>query len=173
MSIKQTVEDSPKNLRPGFTLLEMMVVLLVLGIILATAVPAMNDSLRERRLDAAAEEVVMALEYAQNLAMTHQGTLYGVEFFPDRNAFRCYEDNGGAKTTMLHPVDKKPYEIDFDLIPPYRGVDLSHTSLGGSNLTSFDPFGNGSNTGKVFLELAKLKISVRVNIVTFYREEVN
>lgn len=53
----------------GFTLLELMLVLIVAGILFGLAIPAMGNFLRSSRMTAAANDMVAALHFARTEAM--------------------------------------------------------------------------------------------------------
>jgi type IV fimbrial biogenesis protein FimT len=53
----------------GFTLLELMVVLVLAGIILGLGIPAMGDFIRNARITAAANDVMAALHFARSEAI--------------------------------------------------------------------------------------------------------
>ena len=60
------------DLRPhaGFTFVEILIVLLIVGVMAMVALPSMNSSVDDSRLSSATREVVAALEFAQLTAMT-------------------------------------------------------------------------------------------------------
>ncbi len=58
----------------GFTLLELILVILILGIIAGVAVPSIRGIMDETILDEATQEVVNALRYARNLAIQDNTT---------------------------------------------------------------------------------------------------
>ncbi len=58
----------------GFTLIELVLVLLVLGIIAGIAIPSIRGLMDEITLDEAAQEVVNILKYARNLAIQDNAT---------------------------------------------------------------------------------------------------
>lgn len=58
-----------KTRNRGFTLLELMVVLVIAGILFGLAIPAMGNFLRSSRMTAAANDMVAALHFARSEAM--------------------------------------------------------------------------------------------------------
>ena len=89
----------------AFTLVEVMVVIFLLGIILAVAVPSMISTVDEMKIDAAAQEVVYAIQYVQSLSIK-EAVVYGVQFYPGTDSFTCYDK--ATKGTIYNPIDKKP-----------------------------------------------------------------
>jgi prepilin-type N-terminal cleavage/methylation domain-containing protein len=84
----------------GFTLVEMLAVLAVMGIMFAVAVIGFNAFGRGTRLRTAAESIRQHLTYARQLAMTRRAQ-YGVQFDDgtDPQRFRVY----GLKATGSGP----------------------------------------------------------------------
>lgn len=58
-----------KRAQAGFTLLELMVVLAIVGVLMAVAIPAMGDFLRNGRITAAANDVMAALHFTRSEAI--------------------------------------------------------------------------------------------------------
>jgi len=58
-----------KRAQPGFTLLELMVTLAIAGILMAVAVPAMGNFIRNGRITAAANDVMAALHFTRSEAI--------------------------------------------------------------------------------------------------------
>ena len=65
-----TMRSSKNNLRAGFTLIEIMVVLLVMSVLLALAVPALGPALKGSKLKQSADDLERALANAQQVAIT-------------------------------------------------------------------------------------------------------
>jgi type IV fimbrial biogenesis protein FimT len=58
-----------KRAQAGFTLLELMVVLAIAGLLMAVAVPAMSDFIRNGRITGAANDVMAALHFTRSEAI--------------------------------------------------------------------------------------------------------
>ncbi|MBW2381296.1 MAG: prepilin-type N-terminal cleavage/methylation domain-containing protein, partial [Deltaproteobacteria bacterium] len=59
---------SRKRLR-GFTLVELMVVLAVMGVLVSAALPSMSDGLADRRVSMVARDVVSLFQRARYMSM--------------------------------------------------------------------------------------------------------
>lgn len=60
----------------GFTLLELLVTLVVVGILALVSIPVMRDQLNQSRLKAAAEIFIQTAQVARSEAITRQQTVY-------------------------------------------------------------------------------------------------
>jgi type IV fimbrial biogenesis protein FimT len=59
----------PRGRQLGFTIIELMTVLVIAGVLLVLALPAFNDMLERRRLEGQANELVTDLAYAKSEAV--------------------------------------------------------------------------------------------------------
>jgi len=73
----ETVPDSLRN-AAGFTLLELMIVVIVISIITALAYPSLENTMAERRLHQASRDVVNLLQFARMQAIL-KGRAYRVD----------------------------------------------------------------------------------------------
>ncbi|MFW6158955.1 MAG: pilus assembly FimT family protein, partial [Planctomycetota bacterium] len=71
--------------RSAFTLIELMIVLLIVGTLAATALPTLNSGLDQMRADTLAREIATDIRYAQELAIK-TGVKHRVAFWQDDQA---------------------------------------------------------------------------------------
>jgi type II secretion system protein H len=157
----------------GFTLIDLLFVIVILGIIAMIAQPQFSSLISESKLNGAANELLSALEYAKNLAVTHQKP-FDVKVFvaSAKNQFTVrdvrYANNPDLHLNdvppvysygrVFNPIDKKPYIIDFDGLEPelagviqtkweYEGVRIVSVPGGGASAEiRFYPDGHSSET---------------------------
>jgi type II secretory pathway pseudopilin PulG len=168
----------------GFTLMEALIIICVLGIVATLAVPSLQSGLRESKLGGAAEETMLALEYAQLQAMMTgeetrvtvddtaetvlvelfkiQGDLFsGVSQIPEADV------ESGSFVTMPHPYSKgKDYLIVLADEDRFRGVDIVNASFGAGNSVTYGALGVPSEGGSVMLALGSKQIILTVNSST-------
>ena len=144
----------------GFSLLDLLIVLMILGIMGVILAPQLNSMVTEARLNEAAREMVSGLQYAQSLALTYQRP-FGLKADVDENWFRVFDYQYRDDTNphhdaappvdrygvVLNPVNKSWYSVDFDTAQTYKGVsiDSAPTEI------SFYPDGHSSLDDSVFV----------------------
>ena len=147
----------------GFSLLDMLIVLMILGILGVFVAPQLHSTLNEARLNEATGELVSGLHYAQSLAVTHQRP-FGLTANVSENWFRVFDHRFSADANphhnetppvdgygvVLNPVDKNWYLLDFDTTRPYEGVSIASAPASGG-MISFYPDGHSSSVDSVFV----------------------
>jgi type II secretory pathway pseudopilin PulG len=176
-----------RGLHGGFTLVEALIIMFILGIVVTLAVPTLQSGLTESRLAAASGEITVALEYAQLVAMTSgsetrvtidvdQDTILVKRFeVSDEimddimgNAVEIDEDDieGGDFVTVAHPASRgKEYKIIFADEDRFDGVDIVSTTLPeelGKTVT-FNSMGVPSGGGTVTLSLGGNQVILTVD----------
>ncbi len=151
--------------RSGFTLLELVTVLVILGVVLAVALPEMESSGRTYVLQAGANEVMAALQFAQAEAIS-TGVNHGVLFSTGDNSLTCFSETGSPPyPTVAHPVKKTPYLVDLDTAAGLGGVAILSTTFG-SDQVVFDTLGSPDAGGTVTVSLGDYRRNVVVTAIS-------
>jgi type II secretion system protein H len=146
----------------GFSLLDLVIVIVILGILGTIAVPQFHSMMGARRLNAASGELVSALQYARNLAVKYQRP-FGLRANVAGNWFRIYDDKYKTDASphhdvvppvdafgvVLNPLDKTWYDIDYDTMDTYEGVTI--TSAPAGNRVCFYPDGHSASSDSAFV----------------------
>lgn len=104
MATTSPTEKTGDDRIAGFSLIELMLVIMVIGIVIATATPYMAKSIRGNRLRFAAQSVVSAGRYARSMAVMSQSD---VVLTFDLDASSLSVDRGGAS----RPQAEQPAEV--------------------------------------------------------------
>ena len=90
----------------GFTLLEMLIVLIIIGLFSLIGLPAFFNRVRSSKLKAAGAAVAQSLKLAKSYAVT-RGKIYRVDFDLVKGAWGIYEgeENGELKDKWLRLPD--------------------------------------------------------------------
>jgi len=128
----------------AFTLIEMVIVLLIIGILAVVAIADFSNSARSSRLQAAAFKLRSDIVYARSLALSQQVNC-GVVFDPAGGAYSVYKQTVGNIVT--NPLTLAPFTVDYDTDSNFQGVVLVSTSFGSptTNRVEFDSFGTPSD----------------------------
>lgn len=158
----ETSRPATRYIQQGLTLLDLLVVVLILGIVGAIAVPQFHSMMIETRLNEATGEVVAGLQYARNLAVKHQRPfglkaavggnwfrVFDCQYKDDPNPHHDYIPPVDANGVVHNPVDKKWYTKDFDTMQTYHGVTI--TSVPAGEAVSFYPDGHSSYSDNTFV----------------------
>ena len=87
--------------KKGFTLVEMLVVLFILGILAALAGPNLTNMFSKNKMRTSTSAVTSTL-YLARMKAINDGELFGVEFFED-GIFNIVQDPYGARTVIGTP----------------------------------------------------------------------
>ena len=161
----------------GFTLFDLIIVILILGVLGMIVMPRFQSMVAESKLNGAAVELVSGLQYARNLAVQYKRP-FGLKAVVNENWFNVFDtdpypddvpparpDNKppvNADGVVLNPIDKKWYIKDFDTMNTYEGVSITSAPAGGQLL--FYPDGHSSSSDSAFvLNLAGDQRTITVN----------
>ena len=167
----------------GFTYIELVMILLILGILTMIGVPALNSSMRDSALTGATQEVVNALEYAQLRATTGRRTRVMISDSENRilvTQFRPIADlftggdtlnsntvEGGTFQPMANPLNKgTDYDLYFANSDQFQKVNIISSDFNTSDPVIFDFSGSPSKGGSVTLGLGGSQLVVSVNAMS-------
>ncbi len=174
----------------GFTLLELLIVMLVLGILAGLAFPVLAKSVTDARLRGAVSEVATALRYAKASAMSTGRTcrvvfavgasketaevsqvVHGkIDKLKDTGLSEM--DDGEVDDAALlwnweqmdNPIHPgAPYTIDFLAAEAFGGVDIVSATFGAGTTVEFDARGAASDDGTVVIGFGGRQASIQVD----------
>ena len=93
------IHHSARRRRCGFTLLELVMVMLVLTVVLAMVAPSLSGFGAGREAEYAGAQIVTLCQWAHEQAVT-EGKAYRLNFDPARNAYQVTVQVGGVYQTI-------------------------------------------------------------------------
>jgi prepilin-type N-terminal cleavage/methylation domain-containing protein len=137
-NISRMSRPSPSTIpRRGFSLLEITVVVLIIGILAAVAAPNWAAVLSKYRADAAAQRIVTDLGRVQSLAYS-TSTAQTLTLNVAQSTYQIAGLSGLDKRSSIYTVDLTA--------EPYRSTLVS-ANFNGSTLISFDGYGQPAVPG--------------------------
>ena len=168
----------------GFTLIEILTIVLILGIVATFALPSLQSGIGKSRLSGAVSEIVSALEYARLAAMS-SGEKTRVTIDPDSDrllveSFKINGDplsgatripetdiDGGTFVTMPDPVKVgEDYVIGFGGEGRFHNVRVASSVFGDGFYVIFDQEGTPSSGGTVLLTYGDEQRTITVDALT-------
>ncbi|MEN8762927.1 MAG: GspH/FimT family pseudopilin [Thiogranum sp.] len=130
----------------GFTLLELLVTLALVGLLAGLAVPAMGRLLDTARLRSATEALAQELQQARNHALTHQHSVYfSLSVAADRWCYgwselaACDCTAGDSEATACRTDGENPQRVHRRLSSEFPSVELNTAQRAVSRTLHFSP----------------------------------
>jgi len=133
----------------GFTLLELILVIGILSIFAALAIPTFTDAYADYKVESAANRIAADIRYARSYAIKIADTI-NVVFDTVNEKYEVRDSIGQIK----HPFSKKNFQItmtnEFDL----EGIDLYQVTIpGGGQSLGFDSLGTTTFSGTATIKV--------------------
>ena len=172
-------QDENKRSHKGFTLVELIIVVVILGIAAMMAIPMVSNA-ADMQVRSAANRIAADMDYAKNLAITHQSR-YCVIFDEADESYEIRVDPFGVSDVIDHPVNPGKFVVDFSADSRLSRVKIVSADFDSgvsvSNTITFDYLGSpysgaGSpaplDAGTITLEADNFSLTVDVEPVTGY-----
>jgi prepilin-type N-terminal cleavage/methylation domain-containing protein len=141
---------------PGFSLIELVLVMTIISILAAIAVPKYAGALARYHADAAARRVVSDLEYARQLAQTSSATV-SVELEIDSDMVHLVgvSNLDNASGDWRTELNNRPYNSD-----------LVSVDFGGDAIVIFNGFGDPDSGGTAVVTAGSVSKTIILNAAT-------
>lgn len=122
----------------GFTLLEMVIVFLIVGIIVSAIAFKMNSNINDMKLNSASSQIRDHIRLTQNRANMTQDKYY-VQFNVSNNTYGIYKSSDDS--VLTEPTSGNDIFYDFDTDRQLEGGSIDSANFGGSSTVEFDAMG--------------------------------
>lgn len=139
-------------LRRGFTLIEVVMVIVIVGILTAIAIPRFQ-AFYAVKLDGAAKKVISDIRYVQQIAIANH-TSTRIVFDPVTERYRAEEESPRGSNfwrAISSPFMSGSMTADFTKDPQYAGINITSPSFGAGSTLMFDWRGQPVSGGSVTL----------------------
>ncbi len=162
----------------GFTLIDTMIAVLIIGIIGMTALPKISDFLTDRRLSAACSLVMAGLEYASALSIRYQrpfsmSTDTTIKQFQVKDT-APYPDSSAvvrtgnappvnAEDVVFNPVADQWYATRLDQMPGLEEIQISSIP---ADITFYPDGHSGEFDSLLIVALGSMSKTIRVDSIS-------
>ena len=151
--ITWTEKRKDYQLSAGFSLIELIIIISIIGILSAIIVPRANNLVDSMQLKTAGDKLIDDLRYAHNYAISTHDTTWFVVNIVD-NSYGIYVGSSPSDRELIwDPSTNRQALVDFDV--QYSGVRITSVNFGGESEVSFDWWGTPSDGGVVVLNGTK------------------
>jgi len=156
----------PKRWPRGFTLFELTVVILIIGIAAAVLLAAVGGDIRSSRLSIAANVLASDIEFCQGECINRPDTPRQITFNLTNNTYSVQDRTTGS--VINHPADGLPFINDF---ATGRNAQLSGVTLAGlamgsgsQNILTFNSYGQPTITADFVVTLSYNGNTMKVTV---------
>jgi prepilin-type N-terminal cleavage/methylation domain-containing protein len=160
-----SARSNPRPGRGGYTLVEVLIVVTIIGIATAVVVPQMLTA-GTLGVQAAARIVVADMLFAQNEAIARQRPV-SIVFDQDNERYSLLDDTGAILSVRWKNGTANNYVVDFTTDSRFQGVVIASANFGaGNQALVFDALGGPSSGGTVEIEFQNTRYRVTVAAFT-------
>ena len=164
MTVIKKYKTQTKSNYNGFTLIELIIVMAVLGIIIAASSSRLRDITLDARISSAINQITTDIDLAKSISMSKRKQIKIIfnqnnETYTVYQSGQIYTDYPGSNNGVVSLSDNSN-----------SGVDITSINLNGSNTLTFTKWGDCLQGGTIILNNNR---EIHVKELTGYWEVVN
>ncbi len=144
-STQYVIGARSRSHRSAFTLIELAIVVLIMAILAALAIPRFTEALKQQRLESATARISADLRLAQRVARS-TGRDQTVAFDLDLDGYYIFPDVRDWKS--------RPDAYQVELSQPPYGAQIVSAEFNGRSAVIFDGFGQPNTGGRVVVQIS-------------------
>jgi prepilin-type N-terminal cleavage/methylation domain-containing protein len=137
--------------KSGFTIVELMIVIAIMGVLTAIAIPTYITWLPKHRANAAARQLFADLQNARMRAISENND-YKVEFITGSNLYKVYDDAVLVKTINIGNHSGIGFGYSSATNWNGDGISGSVTFTGTPASVTFQPTGRANKNGSIYFK---------------------
>ena len=164
MTIMKHYKNQELQTSKGFSLIELIIVMTILGIIIAASSTRLRDITVNARISSAVNQITTDIDQAKTMSMGKRKQIK-IIFNQNNESYTIYEsgqvytDYPGSDNGVVSLSDNNS-----------SGVDITSINLDGSNVLTFTKWGNCMQSGTIILNDTR---EIHIKELTGYWEVIN
>ena len=164
MTIMKHYKNQELQTSKGFSLIELIIVMTILGIIIAAASTRLRDITVNARISSAVNQITADIDQAKTMSMGKRKQIKIIfnqnnETYTIYKSGQVYTDYPGSDNGVVSLSDSNS-----------SGVDITSINLDGSNVLTFTKWGNCMQSGTIILNNTR---EIHIKELTGYWEVIN
>ena len=164
MTIMKHYKNQELQTSKGFSLIELIIVMTILGIIIAAASARLRDITVNARISSAVNQITADIDQAKTMSMGKRKQIKIIfnqnnETYTIYKSGQVYTDYPGSDNGVVSLSDSNS-----------SGVDITSINLDGSNVLTFTKWGNCMQSGTIILNDTR---EIHIKELTGYWEVIN
>ena len=141
---------------PGFTLTELIIVIVLIGIFGAMAMTRTNTGLTTIQVQIAIDQITTDIDYSKSMAFARHDTITLV-FSTTLEQYTIYNGPDGSRSAVTDFPNSANGVISFDQ-SDFIEVDITSANFGGSSELQFLPLGDPKSGGSIVLNSKTISV---------------